>query len=139
MEFDQGRAGDKRSETGGIAPELLAASPSGVRKEVIMVGECRWIAIHDHMPGTDPQRTLRVYGSCICPTPGYVLTLRYQEPQGTNPKDLLLNLHSAPPTGPVPDVLWPCTVEYEQTTEMEYETVTILGDGGGTVKVEHPV
>jgi hypothetical protein len=104
-----------------------------------MVSECQWIAIHDHMPGTVPERILRVYGSCVCPTPGYVLTLRYKEPQGINPKDLLLELLSEPPTGGVPDVLWPCTVAYEQTTDMEYDTVTILGDGGGTVKVEHPV
>jgi hypothetical protein len=75
----------------------------------------------------------------MCPTPGYVLTLRYKEPQGINPKDLLLELVSELPIGGVPDVLWPCTVAYEQTTDMEYDTVTILGDGGGTVKVEHPV
>ena len=104
-----------------------------------MVNDCQWIAIHDHMPGTDPGLTLRVYGSCICPTPGYVLTLRYKEPQGINPKDLLLEFLSEAPTGGVPDVLWPCTVEYEQSTATEYDTVTIMGDGGGTVKVEHPV
>jgi hypothetical protein len=104
-----------------------------------MVNDCTWIAIHDHIPGIDPARTLRVYGSCTCPTPGYVLTLRYKEPQGINPKDLLLELISEPPTGPVPDVVWPCTVECALATDMEHDTVTVLGDGGGSVKVEHPV
>jgi hypothetical protein len=90
------------------------------------------------MPAPDSKLALHVYGACTCPNPGYTLTLTYKEPQGINPKDLLLDLTAEAPSGPVPDVLWPCTVEYTQETTMEYDTVTILGEGGGSVKVEHP-
>lgn len=104
-----------------------------------MVYDCKWSAIHDHMPGPDAKLELRVYGACMCPNPGYTLTLKYKEPQGINPRDLLLELTAEPSSGSAPDVIWPCTVEYCEATDMEYDTVTILGEGGDTVKVEHPV
>lgn len=103
-----------------------------------MVADCQWVAIHDHMPGADNTLVLYVSGACTCPSPGYTLKLTRKEPQGINPKDLLLELTAEAPSGPVPDVLWPCTVEYREETSMEYDTVTTLGEGGATVKVEHP-
>lgn len=103
-----------------------------------MVDQCQWIAIHDHTPGESKERPLHVYGSCTCATPGSVLSLRYIEPQGINPKDLRLELTSEPPTGTVPEVLWPCTVEYVHRDATEFDTVSISGDATGTVEVQHP-
>ena len=91
-------------------------------------GTCRdWYASHDHMP-PGPQ-TLRVTGICTFPTAGYTVALRRHEPQGINPRDLLLDKVVTEPTGPVPDVITDVEVRYEEVTDVEYDTVTILPDG----------
>jgi hypothetical protein len=90
-----------------------------------MAWECQdWNAIHDHMP--PGPATLRVSGECRMPTPGYRCELKIHEPQGTNPKDLLLDLVVSEPTGPQPEVVTPCEVRFETDTETEYETVSII-------------
>jgi hypothetical protein len=87
--------------------------------------ECKgWSAVHDHMPPGTP--TLRVTGECEMPTPGYTCELRLHEPQGINPKDLLLDLIVTEPTSSQPEVITPCEVRFEETTETEYETVSII-------------
>jgi hypothetical protein len=88
---------------------------------------CRtWEAWHDRMPGKEP--TLHVSGECEMPTPGYTLELRYKDPQGTNPRNLLLTLHIVgEPEGPQPEVLTWTPVTFALKTESQYETVTIIG------------
>ena len=69
------------------------------------------------------------------PTGGYTVELRPHEPQGINPRDLLLDKVVVEPTGPVPDVITDVEVRYEEITDVEYDTVTILPDGP-SVEVE---
>lgn len=86
--------------------------------------DCRdWSAWHDRMPGVEP--TLYVTGECMAPTPEYTCTLRRAEPQGINPRDLLLELVMTPPGGVIPQVLTPCSIRYEEKTSFEYDTVSI--------------
>jgi hypothetical protein len=61
--------------------------------------------------------------------------LRRQEPQGINPKDLLLTRIVHEPSGPVAEVETTVEVRYEEETDFEYDTVTIQPDGP-TVKVQ---
>jgi hypothetical protein len=93
-----------------------------------------WKAWHDRMPGKTP--TLYVRGTCECPTPGYELTLRRQEPQGVDPMDLLLELVEQAPSGVVPEVLTKTAADYSEPTDMEYQTVSIMPDGPMGIKVK---
>lgn len=92
-----------------------------------------WDAWHDHMPGK--AATLHVVGTCSCPTPGYTLELKLHEPQGINPRDLLLDLVETEPSGPQREVITPTQVEYREETETHYETVSILPDGPAGIQV----
>jgi hypothetical protein len=92
------------------------------------IGTCHdWYASHDHMPSGPP--VLRVTGTCTFPTAGYKVELRRHQPQGINPKDLLLDKIVIAPSGPVAQVVTDVAARYEETTDFEYETVTILPDG----------
>jgi hypothetical protein len=92
------------------------------------IGTCRsWHATHDHMPAGP--KTLRVTGTCTYPTAGYKVKLRHHAPQGINPKDLLLDKIVRAPSGPVAQVITDVDVRYEQVTDIEYDTVTILPSG----------
>ncbi|HEX8645478.1 MAG TPA: hypothetical protein VF715_01165, partial [Thermoleophilaceae bacterium] len=96
------------------------------------MAECKcddWMAVHDHMP--PGPATLRVTASCTCP-PGRTLELRRKEPQGINPRDLLLELVEIEQEGggyggggsdETADL------EYREDTDVEYDTVSILPDG----------
>jgi hypothetical protein len=55
--------------------------------------------------------------------------LQRTQPQGINPKDLLLDKIVHPPTGLVAQVVTDVEVTYSEETTFEYETVTILPDG----------
>lgn len=91
-------------------------------------GDCRnWSAWHDHQP-PGPQ-TLHVHGECEFPTEGYTVELRKHEPQGINPRDLLLDLIVYEPSGVVAQVITVEEVRYTEETDFEYDTVTILPDG----------
>jgi hypothetical protein len=91
-------------------------------------GTCRdWIAIHDRQPPGPSRLTVR--GTCTFPTAGFSVTLRRHEPQGINPRDLLLDRIEHPPTGPVALVVTDVEVTYSEETEVGYETVTIQPDG----------
>ena len=87
----------------------------------------KWTAFHDFMPPRVP--TLRVTGECITPTPGYRIRLEPAEPQGINPRILLLRKIVTPATGMRPQVLTKVEVRYSKRTRTEYTTVTILPDG----------
>ena len=99
-----------------------------------VVGTCRdWQAWHDRQPGATP--TLHVTGACEFPTAGYSVVLRRHEPQGINPRDLLLDRVVDAPSGPVAEVITVVEVHYREETDVAYDTVTILPDQG-SVPVE---
>lgn len=92
------------------------------------VGDCRdWSALHDHQPPGPP--TLHVRGECEFPSAGYAVELRRREPQGINPKALLLDRIVHEPSGPVSQVVTVVEARYKEETDFEYDTVTILPDG----------
>jgi hypothetical protein len=96
---------------------------------------CRdWQAIHDHMPGKPV--TLRVTGDCEVANTRYTLRLVRHEPQGINPKDLLLDL-LADSEAVGNDVITVRTPEYVEETEFEYDTVTVIGYGTTEVQCVH--
>ena len=91
-------------------------------------GTCRdWYASHDHMP--PGPATLRVTGTCTFPSTDYRVDLRRHEPQGVNPRDLLLDKIVIEPSGVVGHAFTDVDVRYEEITDVEYESVTILPDG----------
>jgi hypothetical protein len=107
--------GATRSEEIKVTPEETATN-------------CRdWSAWHDHQPPGSP--TLHVHGECEFPTAGYTVELKPQEPQGINPRDLLLTKVVHKPTGPAAAVITTVEVDYIEETDFEYDTVTILPDG----------
>jgi hypothetical protein len=90
--------------------------------------ECsNWSAWHGSRPPAPP--VLTVVGECTFPTAGYSVELRRHEPQGINPKDLLLDLIVHEPSGPAAQVITTVEARYEEETDFEYESVTILPDG----------
>ncbi len=92
------------------------------------VGTCRdWYASHDRMP--PGPATLRVTGTCTFDTAGYTVELRRHVPQGINPKDLLLDKIVIAPSDPAAQVLTDVEVRYEEVSDFDYDSVTILPDG----------
>jgi hypothetical protein len=91
-------------------------------------GDCRdWSAWHDHQPPGPP--VLHVRGECEFPTAGFSVELKRREPQGINPRDLLLDRIVYEPSGPVAQVVTIVEARYREQTDFEYDTVTILPDG----------
>jgi hypothetical protein len=91
-------------------------------------GYCRgWSAWHDHEPPGPP--VLHVRGECEFPTAGFSVELRRREPQGINPRDLLLDRIVREPSGPVAQVVTVVEARYREETDFEYDTVTIFPDG----------
>jgi hypothetical protein len=88
--------------TGTRGVEVIGASQAE-RMEVPSeepAGYCRgWLVWHDHEPPGPP--VLHVRGECEFPTAGFSVELRRREPQGINPKDLLLDRIVREPSGPV--------------------------------------
>lgn len=103
------------------------------------IGNCRdWYAWHDHEP-PGPAR-LNVTGVCTFPTTGYTTELQPMEPQGINPKDLLMKLVIDEPEiggAAITDV----EVRFQKETDTEYESVTIvsvetISSGGPSIPVQ---
>jgi hypothetical protein len=89
---------------------------------------CRdWTAVLDRRP--PGPAGLLVHGTCNFDTAGFSVELRRVEPQGINPKDLLLERIEHSPTGVVAQVVTDVDVEYSEETDADFETVTILPDG----------
>jgi len=86
-----------------------------------------WAAVHDHLPPGPP--TLRVHGKCTFPSAGYVVELRRREPPGADPRNLLLEKVVREPTDPVTEAVTVVKVNYDEETDVEYDTVTILPEG----------
>lgn len=102
------------------------------------MAECKcgdWEAFHDQMP--PGPATLRVTAKCTCP-PGRTLELRRKEPQGINPRDLLLELVEIEQGGGYGGGGGDETtdLEYREDTDAGYETVSVLPDGPSGIKVE---
>lgn len=83
-----------------------------------------WSAWVDTMPGT--RHTLHVVGRVLTPTPGYTVTLTPMNPQGINPRILLLALTVVPPTNVQPQVITEIEARYSEPAEPDtYTHVTI--------------
>ncbi|GAB7046097.1 hypothetical protein [Catenuloplanes indicus] len=95
--------------------------------------EGEWTAFFNRQP--PGPFTLTVTGRLQMPTPGFKVTLSRANPQGINPRDLLLDLTITPPSGPVAQVVTEVEVVYEERTDTGYDTVTILPNGP-SIKVE---
>jgi hypothetical protein len=89
---------------------------------------CRdWKGWLDQMPPGRP--TLHVTGHCEFPTGGYTVRLERHEPQGFNPRDLLLDLLITEPTEAGSQAVTQLDVAYQEDTEVEFDSVTILPNG----------
>jgi len=102
------------------------------------VAECEcsdWYAVHDSMPPEPPG--LRVTAKCTCARGGCELTLVRQEPQGINPRDLLLRLEEkCPEVGTT--VMTEVEVRYCEEAEVgQFDTVSILPDGPMGLPIEN--
>jgi hypothetical protein len=63
-----------------------------------------------------------VHGECKVSTASYEVELKRHEPQGINPKDLLLTRIVHEPSGPVAEVETVVEVRYQEETDLEYDT-----------------
>jgi hypothetical protein len=110
---------------GATRTQQLAVPPQQLPQ-----GRCgEWAAWLDRQPPGPP--TLHVAGTCEFPSAGYTVELRRHEPQGINPRDLLLEKVIHAPTGVSAPVLTTVAVpvRYREETSIRYETVTIFPDG----------
>jgi hypothetical protein len=100
------------------------------------VASDNWTAIHDHQPPGPKKLTVR--GTVMVPTSKSTAELRPQEPQGIDPLDYLLNVVVHPANEPDLPVETPFGVEYEEVTDVEYKTVSIVPKGPEGIVVDHP-
>lgn len=120
-----------RSSIGG--PRLVegpiqlytSAALEGVARAGQPTNQCVFTAtLTRELPGPG---ILRVEGECTFGSTGYEVCLVRHEPQGINPKDLLLDLEVTQPEFSGPAITtYPVT--YEEETTVYFETVTILPD-----------
>jgi hypothetical protein len=122
--------GGRAGITGTKGFDVIGATRSE-RHESVPLGEdlpiwkCgAWVAVHNRQPPNS--QVLYVVGRCVFPTAGYWVELRRHEPQGSNPKDLLLELvvHAID----APRELTVVEASYSEETDFQYDTVTILPD-----------
>ncbi len=93
-----------------------------------------WTATLDKMPPRPPR--LAVKGTADCTTTGYTnVRLEPQQPQGINPRILLLELKWDPPSGIAGDVITHHPVTYEVSDCPDYDEVEIV-NCGLRIKVE---
>ena len=93
-----------------------------------------WQATLDSMPPGPAQLHVTARGSC--PRAGCEAKLVRQEPQGINPRDLLLRLEeSCPEAGAA--VMTEIELRYSEEAESgQYDTVSIVPDGPAGLKVQ---
>lgn len=82
-----------------------------------------WRATQDRQP--PPPYTLLVEGTPSLPTPAHTPVLKRAEPQGVNPRVLILNLTAIAPAYPAPQVVTPAPVRYDERSGREYDQVAI--------------
>jgi hypothetical protein len=95
-----------------------------------------WTAIHNHQP-PGPKKLI-VRGTVMVSSSKATADLKPAQPQGINEKDYLLEVIEHPSGEPDNPVMTPFEVEYEEVTDVEYDTVSIRPDGPTGIKVEHP-
>lgn len=94
-----------------------------------------WNAWIDLMLGVEP--ALHVTSSCEFPTTGYEVSITRHEPQGENPRDLLLQLRIIEPDGAANEVLTHVQAEYMESVEGEdFDTVSLLPNGPAGIEVQ---
>lgn len=94
-----------------------------------------WNAWIDLMPGVEP--TLHVTATCEFATTGYEVAMTRHEPQGGNPRDLLLDLKITEPDGAVSEVITEVPAEYTERVDGEdFDTVSVVPDGPAGITVE---
>jgi hypothetical protein len=118
----------------GIDDEIRVVSADSdetvsVRELDPTLGGKSWTAILDLQPGPGKTPTLRVQGSVEVPSPRHSAKLERAEPQGINPKILLLYTVIVPPEGIHTPQMYSADVEYTEKTGTRYESVTILPEG----------
>lgn len=74
-------------------------------------------------------RKLIVAGTVVVGHPGHRVTLKPAQPQGFNPRILLMNLTVERVEGNFPQVVTDVPVRYEEVGPADYDRVTILPDG----------
>jgi hypothetical protein len=107
---------------GATRSERLEPAPLD---EDLPIWKCgAWVAMHNQQHSGS--QVLYVVGRCVFPTAGYWVELRRHKPQGSNPKDLLLELvvHATD----APRELTVVEASYSEETDFQYDTVTILPD-----------
>lgn len=133
------KAASKGATRSGTAERSGAAKKLGANERIIHIpasqGRCtNWKAVQDSRPPLTPR--LRVTGRCTFPTPGYKVTLKESNPQGINPRILLLTKTVTPPKGIQPQVEQTILVGFEKNNATtEYTSITILPEVK-TIKVE---
>jgi hypothetical protein len=92
-----------------------------------------WDAWQNNQPMSKP--TLYVIGKCTFPTAGYSVDLKITNPQGINPKILMLDKVIHKPKGPVIQV--PTTVEarFELDTVGKHQYTQVSVEGVGTIPI----
>ena len=113
--------------------ELRVLSPAGEYPEEKPWSCENWYAYHDFMPGSPP--TLHVGATCTAPTNGYHFSLVRQEPQGVNPKNLLLRL-VVEEAEFANEVVTIYETHYREDTDMRYDSVSILPDGPTALEIQ---
>jgi hypothetical protein len=115
-----------------VGSAAIAAAPPIV--EVPPIDTHGWYAWVNRMP--PGPASLHVIGTVSAPTPGYRATLALAEPQGINPKELILDLHLEALPGIWPDVVTPMSVRYDQPSiGVDYDGVLIRIAGSEAVRV----
>lgn len=97
---------------------------------------CDWTAVHDALEGIET--AVKIYGSCTCPTPGYVLRLERSDQQPADEGHLHLSFVVERPAEEMPELLTPCGVEYEEARTIAVERVSIGGEADVVLSVMHP-
>ena len=108
---------------GATRSQRLEPAPLG--EDDLLIWKCgAWGAVQSHRPPNS--QVLYVVGRCVFPTAGYWVDLRRHGSQGSNPKDLLLELVVHANDGPRERTV--VEASYSEETDFQYDTVTILPD-----------
>jgi hypothetical protein len=85
------------------------------------------------MPGSPP--TLHVGATCTAQTNGYHFSLVREEPQGINPRDLLLRL-SVDASEFANEVVTTYQIHYREDTETRFDSVSIVPNGPTGIEIQ---
>ena len=123
-----------RCTMGGMSTEHDAAPEGASSRTQESTLSLDWHAHYEREAGE--RIMLKVTGKGNAPTPGWRLELHRQNPQGINPKDLLLHFVAHRPTGIEPQIVTAVSKSWSEQVASadQFDTVTILPAG----KTIHP-